>query len=134
MRINSDLLASELAAKIEAKISGVSRELALTALEILLPAKSPKQRQKRLELASEFPLLGRKSRHFNIKLQIESSGHVFSELILYGAHNVDAINSLITTLSEWQISCYGLLLGMAKDKMTAETRDSLQKLAQHLDK
>jgi folylpolyglutamate synthase/dihydropteroate synthase len=38
---------------------------------------------------------------------------------------------LITTLSEWQISCYGLLLGMAKDKMTVETRDSLQKLARH---
>ena len=52
-------------------------------------------------------------------------------MILDGAHNVDAINSLITTLSEWQISCYGLLIGMAKDKMTAETRDSLQKLAQH---
>tara|TARA_X000000950_G_scaffold68823_2_gene85206 strand:+ start:4406 stop:5728 length:1323 start_codon:yes stop_codon:yes gene_type:complete len=120
-----------LAAHIDAKISDVSRELALTALEILLPAKSRKQRQKRLELASELPLLGRKSRHFNIKLQNESSGHVFSELILDGAHNVDAINSLITTLSEWQISCYGLLIGMAKDKMTAETRDSLQKLAQH---
>ena len=120
-----------LSAHKDAKISDVSRELALTALEILLPARSRKQRQKRLELASELPLLGRKSRHFNIKLQNESSGHVFSELILDGAHNVDAINSLITTLSEWQISCYGLLLGMAKDKMTAETRDSLQKLAQH---
>ena len=120
-----------LSAHKDAKISDVSRELALTALEILLPARSRKQRQKRLELASELPLLGRKSRHFNIKLQNESSGHVFSELILDGAHNVDAVNSLIATLSEWQISCYGLLLGMAKDKMTAETRDSLQKLAQH---
>ncbi len=115
----------------DAKISDVSRELALTALEILLPAKSRKQRQKRLELASEFTLLGRKSRHFKVKLQNESSGHVFSELILDGAHNVDAIDTLITTLSEWQISCYGLLLGMAKDKMRVETRDSLQKLAQH---
>ncbi|MEK9764768.1 MAG: hypothetical protein VW729_18960, partial [Deltaproteobacteria bacterium] len=115
----------------EAKISDVSRELALTALDILLPAKSLKQRQERLELASEFPLIGRKSRHFNVKLQNESSGQIFSELILDGAHNVDAIDSLITTLSEWQISCYGLLLGMAKDKMTVETRDSLQKLAQH---
>ncbi|MGB1135204.1 MAG: hypothetical protein ACPG4O_14330, partial [bacterium] len=120
-----------LSAHKDAKITDVSRELALTALEILLPARSRKQRQKRLELASELPLLGRKSRHFNIKLQNESSGHVFSELILDGAHNVDAVNSLIATLSEWQISCYGLLLGMAKDKMTAETRDSLQKLAQH---
>ena len=120
-----------LSAHKDAKITDVSRELALTALEILLPTKSRKQRQKRLELASELPLLGRKSRHLNIKLQNESSGHVFSELILDGAHNVDAVNSLIKTLSEWQISCYGLLLGMAKDKMTAETRDSLQKLAQH---
>ena len=119
-----------LSAQKDAKISDVSRELALTALEILLPAKSRKQRQKRLELALELPLLGRKSRHFYIKLQNESSGHVFSELILDGAHNVDAIDSLISTLLEWQISCYGLLLGMAKDKMTAETRDSLQKLAQ----
>ena len=84
-----------LSAHKDAKISDVSRELALTALEILLPAKSRKQRQKRLELASELPLLGRKSRHFNIKLQNESSGHVFSELILDGAHNVDAVNSLI---------------------------------------
>ena len=123
-----------LSAHKDAKISNVSRELALTALEILLPARSQKQRQKRLELASELPLLGRKSRHLNIKLQNESSGHVFSELILDGAHNVDAINSLITTLSEWQISCFGLLLGMAKDKMTAETRYSLQKLAQHAQK
>ena len=120
-----------LAAHKEAKISDVSRELALTALDILLPAKSLKQRQERLELASELPLLGRKSRHFNIKLQNESSAHVFSELILDGAHNVDAIDSLISTLLEWQISCYGLLLGMAKDKMRVETRDSLQKLAQH---
>ena len=120
-----------LSAHKDAKISDVSRELALTALEILLPAKSRKQRQKRLELASELPLLGRKSRHFKIELQNENSRHVFSELILDGAHNVDAINSLITTLSEWQISCYGLLFGMAKDKMRVETRDSLQKLAQH---
>ncbi|MGA0306636.1 MAG: bifunctional folylpolyglutamate synthase/dihydrofolate synthase [bacterium] len=120
-----------LSAHKEAKISDVSRELALTALDILLPAKSLKQRQERLELASDFPLIARKSRHFNIKLQNESSGQIFSELILDGAHNVDAIDSLITTLSEWQISCYGLLLGMAKDKMTVETRDSLQKLAQH---
>ncbi|MGA0251056.1 MAG: glutamate ligase domain-containing protein, partial [bacterium] len=87
--------------------------------------------QERLELASDFPLIARKSRHFSIKLQNESSGQIFSELILDGAHNVDAIDSLITTLSEWQISCYGLLLGMAKDKMTVETRDSLQKLARH---
>ncbi len=131
---NSQLIdqgGQSLAAKKEAKISDVSRELALTALEILLPAKSPKQRQKRLELALEFPLLGRKSRHFNVKLQNENSGHVFSELILDGAHNVDAIDSLISTLIEWQISCYGLLLGMANDKMRVETRDSLQKLAQH---
>ena len=120
-----------LAAHKEAKISDVSRELALTALDILLPAKSLKQRQERLELASELPLLGRKSRHFNIKLQNESSAHVFSELILDGAHNVDAIDSLISTLLEWQISCYGLLLGMAKDKVRVETRDSLRKLAQH---
>ena len=119
-----------LAACREAKISDVSRELALTALEILLPAKSPNQRKERLELASKFPLIGRKSRHFNVKLQDKSSGQVFSELILDGAHNVDAIDSLITTLSEWQISCYGLLLGIAKDKMTVETRDSLQKLVQ----
>ncbi len=120
-----------LSAHKEAKISDVSRELALTALDILLPAKSLKQKQERLELASYFPLIARKSRHFNVKLQNESSGQIFSELILDGAHNVDAIDSLITTLSEWQISCYGLLLGMAKDKMTVETRDSLQKLAQH---
>ncbi|MEL0159843.1 MAG: bifunctional folylpolyglutamate synthase/ dihydrofolate synthase [Deltaproteobacteria bacterium] len=120
-----------LSAHKDAKITDVSRELALTALEILLPTKSRKQRQKRLELALELPLLGRKSRHFNIKLKNESTGHFFSALILDGAHNVDAVNSLIATLSEWQISCYGLLLGMAKDKMTAETRDSLQKLAQH---
>jgi dihydrofolate synthase/folylpolyglutamate synthase len=119
-----------LEARKEAKISNVSRELALTALEILLPTKSPKHRQERLGLALEFPLIGRKSRHFNVKLQNESSGQFFSELILDGAHNVDAIDSLITTLSEWQISCYGLLLGMAKDKMTIETRDSLRKLAQ----
>ncbi len=120
-----------LSAHKEAKISDVSRELALTALDILLPAKSLKQKQERLELASYFPLIARKSRHFNVKLQNESSGQIFSELILDGAHNVDAIDSLITTLSEWQISCYGLLLGMAKNKMTVETRDSLQKLAQH---
>ena len=119
-----------LEARKEAKISNVSRELALTALEILLPTKSPKHRQERLGLALEFPLIGRKSRHFNVKLQNESSGQFFSELILDGAHNVDAIDSLITTLSEWQISCYGLLLGMAKDKMTIETRDSLRKLSQ----
>ena len=120
-----------LAAHKEAKISDVSRELALTALDILLPAKSLKQSQKRLELASKFPLIGRKSRHFSVKLQNKCSEQIFSELILDGAHNVDAIDSLISTLLEWQISCYGLLLGMAKDKMTAETRDSLQKLAQH---
>ncbi len=120
-----------LSAHKEAKISDVSRELALTTLDILLPAMSLTQKQERLELASDFPLIARKSRHFNVKLQNESSGQIFSELILDGAHNVDAIDSLITTLSEWQISCYGLLLGMAKDKMTVETRDSLQKLAQH---
>ena len=119
-----------LSAHKEAKISDVSRELALTALDILLPAKSLKQKQERLELATDFPLIARKSRHFNVKLQNEISGQIFSELILDGAHNVDAIDSLITTLSEWQISCYGLLLGIAKDKMTIEARDSLQKLAQ----
>ncbi len=119
-----------LAAPKEAKISDVSRELALKAVEILLPTKSPKRRQKRIDLALEFTLIGRKSRHYEVKVQNESSEHILSELILDGAHNVDAIDSLITTLSEWQISCYGLLLGIAKDKMTIEARDSLQKLAQ----
>ena len=119
-----------LAAPKEAKISDVSRELALKAVEILLPTKSLKRRQKRIDLALEFTLIGRKSRHYEVKVQNESSEHILSELILDGAHNVDAIDSLITTLSEWQISCYGLLLGIAKDKMTIEARDSLQKLAQ----
>ena len=119
-----------LAAPKRAKISDVSRELALKAVEILLPTKSPKHRQKRIDLASEFTLIGRKSRHFEVKVQNESSDHILLELILDGAHNVDAIDSLITTLSEWQISCYGLLLGIAKDKMTIEARNSLQKLAQ----
>ena len=119
-----------LAAPKRAKISDVSRELALKAVEILIPTKSPKHRQKRIDLASEFTLIGRKSRHFEVKVQNESSEHILLELILDGAHNVDAIDSLITTLSEWQISCYGLLLGIAKDKMTIEARDSFQKLAQ----
>ena len=119
-----------LAAPKEAKISDVSRELALKAVEILLPTKSPKRIQKRIDLALEFTLIGRKSRHYEVKVQNESSEHILLELILDGAHNVDAIDSLITTLSEWQISCYGLLLGIAKDKMTIEARDSLQKLAQ----
>ena len=117
-------------ARKDAKNIDISRDLALTALQLLFPAQSSLDRRKRYNLASEFPLLGRKSRHFNVKLRSGTATHTFSELILDGAHNSDAIDSLITTLSDWQISCFGLLIGIAKDKMTAETRNSLQKLIQ----
>ena len=114
----------------ENRAQRTSRRLAVAAMEMICPTDSEIILEERYRQALALPLIGRKSRHQDLVFEHQGQNLVFRDLILDGGHNAEALNALKQTLTDWQISCYGLLLGIASDKMTSEAQLVLMELAQ----